>query len=403
MSVSRRLAIVTTHPVQYNAPWFRQLAEQSEIDLRVFFTWHAGSKAVHDPGFGREIFWDIPLTEGYEFQLAEPSSTTRRRTFWNMDSPDLITQLEDFDPSAVLVLGWNFRSHIRVMRHYHGKVPVLFRGDSTLLDVTPGIKSQIRSWILHYVYRHVDFALPVGSQSQQYFLKYGLNEQQLVVVPHAIDNQRFAGADGEYERDAELLRHELGFADSDVVILFAGKFEPKKNPLGLVRAFLAAASQRANLRLLLVGNGMLEEKLQQEVAGHNSIRILPFQNQQRMPVIYRVGDIVCLPSRYKETWGLCLNEAMACGRPIMGTSKVGATYDLLVEGRTGYHCPDLSSIDAAQALIDLPQRDVLQNEMGPVCQRMIQDWSFQRIVESLTGLLRRIDRPLVAVTERNRS
>lgn len=386
----QRLAVVATHPVQYNAPWFRLLNERDDISLRAFYTWHAGDAAVRDPGFGKAFQWDIPLLDGYEWELVPPSRPVQRRTFRNMDSPAIVERVSAWQPDAVLVFGWNFRSHLRVMRHFHGRIPVLFRGDSTLLDVRPGIRSLLRSLLLRYVYSHVDFALPVGYHNRQYFLNYGLSVGQLVTVPHAIDNQRFAGTDGQYDREAELLRKELGFADDDVVILFAGKFEPIKNPLGLLRTFQAAARRRQNLRLLLVGNGALENEVNRIVAADSHIRTLPFQNQKRMPVVYRTGDIICLPSR-NETWGLCLNEAMACGRPIMATAHVGAAYDLLREGQTGFLCPELGSTDAVERFVRLPDREVLLDTLGRGCKLCIQDWSFDRIVTSLAQLLLDLD------------
>jgi hypothetical protein len=116
-ATKRRLAIVTTHPVQYNAPWFRMLNEQGQIDCRVFYTWHDGQATV-DPGFGRVASWDIPLTEGYPWELVAPSRRVEVRTFWNMDSPELLKRVSAFQPDAVLVIGWSYRSHLTVMKYF---------------------------------------------------------------------------------------------------------------------------------------------------------------------------------------------------------------------------------------------------------------------------------------------
>src|SRR3712207_427426 len=55
------LAIVTSHPIQYNAPWFRHLAARSDLLVRVFYLWDGGIVARFDPGFQQTIQWDIPL------------------------------------------------------------------------------------------------------------------------------------------------------------------------------------------------------------------------------------------------------------------------------------------------------------------------------------------------------
>ncbi len=63
-----RLAIVSTHPIQYNVPVFQALAADKRLELRVLYGW-CGASQIADPGFGQPIQWDIPLLEGYDFEL----------------------------------------------------------------------------------------------------------------------------------------------------------------------------------------------------------------------------------------------------------------------------------------------------------------------------------------------
>ena len=71
-----KLAIVSTHPIQYNAPFFRRLAQEPEIDLHVFYTWEqAASGPKFDPGFVRAVEWDIPLLEGYEYNFVKNTAS----------------------------------------------------------------------------------------------------------------------------------------------------------------------------------------------------------------------------------------------------------------------------------------------------------------------------------------
>ncbi|PZQ98737.1 MAG: glycosyl transferase family 1, partial [Flavobacterium psychrophilum] len=76
----------------------------------------------------------------------------------------------------------------------------------------------------------IDHALYVGTNNKQYFLKHGLKESQLEFAPHAIDNERFSNGADVFEEEALKWRQELGLGTDEVVVLFAGKFEPKKNP-----------------------------------------------------------------------------------------------------------------------------------------------------------------------------
>src|SRR5690606_13801950 len=131
----KKLAIVSTHPIQYYAPWFRLLAERNNCTLKVFYTWSQSKGSVKDRTFGKQITWDIPLLEGYDFEFVDNvSKKPGSHHFFGIDCPSLIFKIEAFQPSAILFFGWNFKSNLLAMRHFKNKVPVWFRGDSTLLD-----------------------------------------------------------------------------------------------------------------------------------------------------------------------------------------------------------------------------------------------------------------------------
>jgi len=332
----KRLAIVSSHPIQYNAPLFRLLAGSDKVRIKVFYTWEQSQQgAKYDPDFGKKIEWDIPLLDGYEYTFVKNiAEDPGSHHFKGLINPTLNKEIGDWKPDAVLVYGWSYHSHLRCMRHFHGKVPVLFRGDSTLLDESPGIRRLIRRFFLKWIYRHADYALYVGTNNKQYFLQHGLREEQLVFAPHAIDIDRFAMPDDVYSRQAKDRRQQLGIQEDDLVLLFAGKLEAKKNPFFLLK--LAEQVRDPRLKIVIVGNGALEKEIKQAAAADDRIFFLDFQNQQQMPVIYRMGDIFVLPSRGPgETWGLGANEAMASGCAILLSDKVGGAVDLVEEDRNG--------------------------------------------------------------------
>jgi hypothetical protein len=152
-----RIAIITTHPIQYYAPVFKLLAQQ--VEVKVFYTWGEASIEKHDPGFNKTIKWDINLLDGYDYQwLQNTSGNPGSHHFNGIINPNIITDIEAWKPNALLVYGWAYKSHLNVMRHFNNKIPVLFRGDSTLLDEKPGLKNAIRSIYLKWVYNTVDYA-----------------------------------------------------------------------------------------------------------------------------------------------------------------------------------------------------------------------------------------------------
>ncbi len=328
----KKLAIVTSHPIQYNAPFFALLAKEPAVDLMVFYTWgEQAMGAKYDPDFKKTIEWDIPLLEGYNFKFVKnTSSNPGSHHFRGIINPSLNHEVETWGAQVVWIWGWAFDSHLKAIRHFNGKVPVWFRGDSTLLDEPDGfsIKKYARRLFLRWVYKHIDKAFYVGTHNKAYYKTHGVKDTQLVYGPHAIDNDRFVDHTGEYERNAQHWRTELGFVAEDFVLLFAGKLETKKNPFFLVK--LADRIKNKKVKFLIVGNGELEADLKFKTTNDSRFVFLDFQNQSKMPMLYRIANLYVLPSLGpNETWGLALNEALACGTPVIASDKCGGAIDLI--------------------------------------------------------------------------
>jgi glycosyltransferase involved in cell wall biosynthesis len=378
-----RLAIITTHPIQYNAPFFRLLAQHPLFTIKVFYTWgqlEHGDK--YDPGFGKTIKWDIPLLDGYEYVFVKNTSPQPgTHHYKGIINPTLNAEVESWKPDAVLVYGWSFKSHLASIRYFHKKIPVLFRGDSTLIDEKHGIKKYIRRLFLKWVYRHIDFALYTGTHNQAYFTAHGCGKEKLVYCPHAIDNNRFSNNEAEYTLQAKNKRDALGFTDEDVVLLFAGKLEPKKNPFFLLR--LAKAISNSRFKILFVGNGSLEAELKQAAANDARIQFMDFCNQSVMPVIYRMADIFILPSTGPgETWGLAANEAMACGLAVMLSDKTGGAVDL-VDADNGLVFNPANSNACVDFINKLLNSPATLQRMQAASAEKIKNFSYQHGIAAL--------------------
>jgi len=386
-----KLAILSTHPIQYNAPLFQLLAAEKKVEPLVFYSWGSGGSGdKYDPDFGRKIEWDIPLLEGYAYRFVKNTAKSPGTHHFNgIINPTLIEEIEQWKPDAILVFGWNFRSHLACLRHFHGKILVLFRGDSTLIDEPSGLRKWLRRPFLRWVYKHIDYALYVGVQNKRYFIKHGLSEDQLIFAPHAIDNNRFEGPDQEYLLQAKALKEKLGIGEGDMVVLFAGKLEPKKNPLFLLD--LAREIDDPSLRFLIVGNGILEDRVRKEASDDPRILFLDFQNQRQMPVVYRLCSLFMLPSNGPgETWGLAVNEAMACERPVMVSDKAGCAADLVVTNWNGLLFGADDRATCVRFLKELLADRSRLEAMGVHSKRIIRDYSFRKIADALDTIADKI-------------
>lgn len=328
-----RLAVVTSHPVQYYAPLFRRLAEQ--IDMHVFYADSVDAER-QSSGFGRAFSWDVDLTEGYSHStLTNVARVPNVETFFGSDTPGILQSLKNGRFDVLLTLGWHLKSLLQAI--WAAKrlgMKVIVRGDSQL--VTPrSLPKRLLKRVTHTgLLRAFDAALYVGQRNRDYYLHYGVPAKRLFHSPHAIDTARFADSATPESRTG--LRNRLGVGAQTRLLLFAGKLTPFKRPLDVVDAANLLRKRGVSSEVLVAGSGELEDALvaratELQVPVHN----LGFCNQTKMPAVYAAADALVLPSTARETWGLVCNEAVACGTPIVMSDAVGCAPDLGADGHVG--------------------------------------------------------------------
>ncbi|MFO0760141.1 MAG: glycosyltransferase family 4 protein [Byssovorax sp.] len=387
----KKLAVVTSHPIQYNAPWFRHLAARGDLDLRVFYLWDFGVEKRFDPGFGREVLWDVPLLGGYAHEIV-PNTSPDPGThhFTGLRNPTLGARVAAFDPDAVLLLTYNYLSTHRFLWTWdRRRAPLLFRGDSHRLDPARRAEPLRRAFIALTLSRFDGF-LYVGEANRRYFRYHGVPDDKLFFAPHAVDNDRFSAAGARAADDALAFRREQGIPDDHAVVLFAGKLVEKKRPQDLLAAFLDARPEKATL--LFVGSGPLEAALRARAEGHASVRFAPFQNQSQMPRTLVAGDLVALVSDVQETWGLIINEAMAVGRAVLVSDHVGCAEDLVRPGENGLVVPARDVPALSRALREALADRARLTRWGEAGRAIVARYGYAQTTEGLTRALGHLER-----------
>lgn len=326
-----RIGYLLSHPIQYLAPILRELARQS--DLTVFYAHRQTAEQQARAGFGVAFEWDVDLLSGYHSRfltnVARSPSTDR---FFGCDTPEIAAEIAAGGFDGFVVPGWALRTYWQAVRACRrAGVPVFARGDSQLVGPRSGMVRLARALAFRGVLRQFDGFLYVGQRNRAYLQHYGVPEDRLFFSPHCIDNDAFRIAS-----DAARARTGAGVPGRPRRILFVGKLIERKRPLDLVRAAALMVGRGANIEVAFAGSGDQQAMLA-EIAEKSGVRALfhGFANQSELPGLYAAADVLVLPSDGRETWGLVVNEAMACGVPAVVSDAVGCGPDLVEPGRTG--------------------------------------------------------------------
>jgi len=325
-----RIGYLVSHPIQYYAPVFRELARL--CDLTVFFAHRQTAEQQAGAGFGVAFEWDVDLLSGYSSKflqnVARAPSTDR---FFGCSTPGIAAEIARGGFDAFVVPGWGLRSYLQAVGACRRVgVPIMVRGDSQLVTERSVLKRLAKATIFPRLLGRFDGFLYVGQRNRAYLAYYGAPNDRLFFAPACVDNQAFDQA-ARLARAAAQVRRS-----GNKRILFAGKLIERKRPLELVQAAAVVRRQGLPVEVVFAGSGELQEMLRQAAATADlPAEFLGFVNQSELPSVYAGVDLLALPSDGAETWGLVVNEAMACGLPAVVSDAVGCGPDLVRSGRTG--------------------------------------------------------------------
>lgn len=356
----KRLAIFTSHPIQYQAPLFRALAASEVIEPTVYFGSRHGLDVAMDAGFGQAFQWDVPLLDGYTHTfLPNTASKPDVSRFSGVRISGADSVLARGNHDALMLLGWQTLAHVQMLRAaWQLGIPAILRGESTL-QREPATRARastrrvvwlpIRRRLYHAAFSRVQAFLVIGTRNRDYYRSFGVPEHKLYWAPYAVDNDWFSLSDHDREAARSRVRSRLRVGPNTVVFASSAKLIARKRPVDLIDAVAAVRSRGVDAHALFVGDG--EERAtitrraeKQGIAG--AVTIAGFVNQRELPDWYAAADALVLPSDSRETWGLVVNEAMAAGLPVVVSDAAGCSVDLVRPGENGftYPCGDVTAL-----------------------------------------------------------
>ena len=318
--MKRTLAIITTHPIQYQVPLFKEINKIKKFNSYVFYGCDQGiNRNKLDKDFNKKFSWNISMLSGYKFFFAKNNSNYNS---WLLRFPNLYRELDKIHCNSILILGWNKIVYLQAILYaIRKKIPLILRAENNLNSEKNIIIKILKKMIFPILFSIFDKILYIGKLNKYFYLFYGVKKSKLIYAPYFVDNNFF------YKNKK---RHKY------FNILYIGKFIHRKNPFDILKVAEMLKNYK-NIKFILVGDGPLLQKCIEwaKEKSINNVRFEGFKNQLQIRKIYSNGDILINSSNF-ETWGLVVNEAMLSGLPCIVTSNTGCSPDLIKKNKTGY-------------------------------------------------------------------
>jgi glycosyltransferase involved in cell wall biosynthesis len=394
-----RLAYFVTHPIQYQAPQLKRIAQEPDIDLNVFFGSDLSIRGDVDQEFGVRVQWDTPLLEGYNYEFLPRWRDARDGEIPGFSRPlnkHVAKRIGEEKVDAVWVHGYHYLTHMLAIRAASARnIPVLLRTDSSLHDrPRSALKLAAKKVFFNLLRPHISGVLSVGEENTAYWRENLGPDVRVFRCNYAVDNEFFQRQCEAAAKTREEFRSSLCLEPGRPVILFAAKLIPRKRCGDLLEAFLKLIrswSGGPKPYLLIVGDGeqraALEARAAQASAG--DVRFLGFRNQSELPRFYDLCDVFVLAS-VDEPWGLAINEVMNAGRPVIVSDQVGCHKDLVKSGVNGFVVRPGDPGELAESLRTVLADPERCRIMGQESQKIVANYSFNQNVTGLRQALQAV-------------
>jgi glycosyltransferase involved in cell wall biosynthesis len=377
--MKRRLVILTEIISPYRIPLFNALARDEAVDLHVIFL------AETDPQLRQ---WHV-YKEQIAFSYQVLASWRKRIGDYNLLlNRGLAPALAAVEPDAIICGGYNYIASWQALlwARLHN-VPFLLWSESNQQDLRGG-HALVEFLKAEFLQRCSGFLVP-GLSARDYLRAHKIKSEMIFIAPNAVDNDFFAGAAGAARRNATEIRKDLNLPER--YLLFVGRLVPTKGVFDLLSAYAKLdSSVRQRVGLVFVGDGVARQALEAQAAtiSPGMIRFCGFAQQEQLGTYYGLAEMLVLPT-YTDPWGLVVNEAMACGLPVILSRVAGCAPDLISDNGHGWL---MDPGDVAGLAAEM-QRFIMQPELGlAIGARNLERISRYSPVHWSAGIVRAVNR-----------
>jgi glycosyltransferase involved in cell wall biosynthesis len=376
--MTRRLVILTEIISPYRIPLFNTLAREPGVDLHVIFL------AETDPSFRQ---WEV-YKEEINFSYQVLPSWRRRVGRYNMLlNFGLRGALRAAHPDLILCGGYNYIVSWQALFWSQRRgVPFFLWSESNLQDMRGG-HAPVELLKRKFLKLCSGFVVP-GRSAREYLHIHRVDDARIFTALNAVDNGLFSAATVVAKQNGATHRAELSLPDH--YFLFVGRLVPDKGVFDLLSAYAKLDGRiRQQIGLVYVGEGVSRLQLEELAASVSPgmVQFAGFVQRDRLATYYALAEMLILPT-YSDPWGLVVNEAMACGLPVIVSRVAGCAADLVKENWNGLLVPPRDASSLAAAMETIAINPMLSASMGANSAQFIGNYS---PAEWSRGISRMID------------
>ncbi len=380
--MTRRLVILTEIISPYRIPLFNALAQHTGVDLHVIFLAETDPTVRQWQVYREEIKFSYQVLTSWRKRVGKYHALLNR---------GVVRGLKAAAPDVILCGGYNYVASWQALawaRVHH--IPFLLWSESNLQDRRRG-HALVEFLKDEFFHKCSAFVVP-GKSAREYLRAHKIKEDVIFTAPNAVDNDLFAKAAAAARQNADRLREELALPKR--YFLFAGRLVPEKGVFDLLSAYAKLDGQvRQQIGLVFVGDGACRAQLEGQAAAISPgvIRFAGFAQRERLAAYYALAEMLILPT-HTDTWGLVVNEAMACSLPVVVSRVAGCAADLVRENWNGWlvsprNVPLLTT--ALESIAGHPELRVTMgaNSMQHISNYSPAEWSMgiAQAIESVRG------------------
>jgi glycosyltransferase involved in cell wall biosynthesis len=372
------LGIVQEQPTQFDEPFYRYLAAEAKLDFVVYYYGAKPSVAHEDPEIGRRVGWTSAEDRGYRAVFAGGSTPVA-----------FARQVITAGHRLLVISGYNHPHAIytAIAAKMNG-VPAGLRSDNVL----PRDGGRERHWMIKrfaypLLFRLYATAHPVGRQAGEYLMRFGFSKESLFRFPYGVDHRWFARESAKCRTSRIATRAAWGLPEKGPVVCGVMKFSSREDPLTLVKAFKDARRAIPGLSLLLVGDGPLRRTIEEEAGSLlGECIVLPgYQRYDRLPSAYAASDLFVHTA--SGAWEVSVNEALACGLPVVTSDAVGSAGELVLPNRLGYTFRHGECSELAQRMVSVLNDAELLARVREHGFESLEEWDYPATAHRLISAI----------------